>query len=148
MNGHTGGLTLVEVIVSIAIFTVLSMAVLGSMPGILKVNRQTRDDQGVTVAAKAYLESVRAGFTDPAVTVNPATGTQVTAGQTTFDAGTLPAVPESSRMNGYTCTTALEAQLTSPPETGEVTMVRRLTLTCTQTDRPTQTFVADYARPL
>ncbi|PNY80228.1 type II secretion system protein [Deinococcus koreensis] len=149
MIAHPGaGLTLVEVLVSIAIFTVLSVAVLGSLPGILKVNRATRDDQGVTVSAKAYLESARAQFNNPTRTTNPATGAVTTAGQTNFDAGTLPAVPGSSQMNGYTCEPVLSAQVTSPAATGAIVTVKRLTLTCAQTSKPTQTFVIDFARPL
>ena len=145
------GLTLIEVIVSIAIFAMLSIAVLGSLPGILKVNSSTRDDQGVTVSAKAYLENVRAKFNenDPlTTTTDPATGKVTTAGQTNFDAGTLPTVPSSSQMNGYTCAPVMTTLVTTPATTGAIVTVRRMTLTCTQTAKPTQTFVVDFARPL
>lgn len=142
------GLTLVEVLVSIALFAALSMAVLGALPGFLKVNRQTRDDQGVTVSAKAYLEGARATFNDPLVSIDPTNGQRTTAGQTNFDAGTLPGVPDSGQMNGYTCEPVLTPLVTSPATTGAVVTIRRLTLTCTQTAKPTQTFVVDFARPL
>lgn len=145
---RSSGLTLVEVLVSIAIFTVLSVAVLGSLPGILKVNRQTREDQGVTVPAKAYLENVRSTFNDPVETIDPVTGKSTTAGQTNFDNGTLPALPDSTKMNGYTCTSTPSNQVTTPAETGSVVTVKRITLACTKTSSPTQTFVADYERPL
>jgi prepilin-type N-terminal cleavage/methylation domain-containing protein len=144
------GLTLVEVLVSIAIFAILSIAVLSSLPGILKVNRQSRDDQGVTVAGKAYLENVRTLWSDPRTVIDPVTGTSTTIGQTNFDVGTLPASPDSSKTNGYTCAPlpAPSIQVVSPPETGSVTMVKRLTLTCTLTGQPTQVFVVDLERPL
>lgn len=142
------GLTLVEVLVSIALFAVLSMAVLGALPGILKVNRQTRDDLGVTIPAKAYLEGARATFNDPLVSVDPTNGQRTTAGQTNFDAATLPTLPDSSQMNGYTCDPVLTTLVTSPAATGAVVTIRRLTLTCTQPAKATQTFVVDFARPL
>lgn len=150
---HDAGLTLVETLVSIAIFTVLSVAVLGSLPGILKVNAQTRDDQGVTVSAKAYLEQVRAALNDPHIdpaNIDPNTGLSTTDGQKAFDDEALPDVPGSSQMNGYTCDYArpLTAIVTTPAETGSVKTVKRLTLTCTQSGKPTQIFVVDYARPL
>ncbi|GHF34052.1 prepilin-type N-terminal cleavage/methylation domain-containing protein [Deinococcus metalli] len=149
MNGRlTAGLTLVEVLVSIAIFTVLSVAVLGSLPGILKVNGQTRDEQGVTVPAKAYLEQVRAAFNDPMTTVDPTTGKSTSTGQTNFDNKTVPAPPSGTQMNGYSCANAFTDQVITPAETGSVVTVRRLTLSCTQTGKPIRTFVVDYARPL
>ncbi|WP_168734658.1 type II secretion system protein J [Deinococcus sp. KSM4-11] len=142
------GLTLVEVLVSIAIFAVLSIAVLSSLPGVLKVNRQSRDDQGVTVAGKAYLEKVRAKWDDPTPSTDPTTGKTTTAGQTNFDASTLPTLPDSAKMNGYTCATALATQVTSPAETGSIAMVKRLTLTCSRSGQPTQVFQVDLERPL
>ncbi|WP_309571803.1 prepilin-type N-terminal cleavage/methylation domain-containing protein [Deinococcus sp.] len=148
MPAGNQGLTLVEVLVSIAIFAVLSVAVLSTLPGILKVNRQSRDDQGVTVVGKAYLENVRAKWNDPTATIDPTNGSTTTAGQTNFDAEALPPMPASTSMNGYTCTNALSNQVTSPTEAGGVHMVKRLTMTCTLTGQPTQIFTVDLERPL
>lgn len=140
------GLTLIEVLVALTLFAVISMAVLGMLPGVLRINSQTRNDQGVTVAAKQYLEKARAKFNDPEI--NPATNKAYGLEAFVLGSTALPAVPSSSEMNGYACTAGLSDQLTSPGSTGSLVMVRRLSLECTRSAQPTQTFVVDLGRPL
>ncbi|GGR98062.1 PulJ/GspJ family protein [Deinococcus sedimenti] len=130
-NSAAAGLTLIEVLVALAIFTVLSVAVLGSLPTLFKVNRSNQNDQAVTVAAKAFMESVRTNLSTRAA----------------FDAGVLPAAPDTSLMGGLTCTPTQSnpvptwVTLTGSPQ------VRRVTLTCEGSGQPTYTFTLDVGRP-
>ncbi|MCP2015022.1 prepilin-type N-terminal cleavage/methylation domain-containing protein [Deinococcus sp. HSC-46F16] len=125
------GLTLIEVLVALAIFTIVSVAVLSMFPAIFKLNSQTRADQAVTVGAKQYMESVRTNFST----------------STLFDTATtasLPPAPSGNEVNGYTC----ERGVTDVPNpTGGLTIIKRVTLTCTHTSQPEQTFVLDFGRP-
>lgn len=125
------GLTLIEVLVAISIFAIVSVAVLSMFPAIFKLNSQTRADQAVTVGAKQYLESVRVNFSTRAQ----------------FDAATtaaLSAAPSGSDVNGYTCERGVQD---IPGVPGGAIIIKRVTLTCTHTSQPEQTFVLDFGRP-
>ena len=128
------GLTLIEVLVSLAIFSIVSVAVLAMFPTIFKLNSQTRADQAVTVGAKQFMEQVRVDYADK---------TKDASGKTKFDQGALPTAPADSTVNGYTCTPSSVDQ-----PVGTVTgVVRRVTLACTLSGKPTYTFVLDLGRP-
>ncbi|WP_180970042.1 PulJ/GspJ family protein [Deinococcus planocerae] len=122
-GGSERGLTLIEVLVALAIFAVVSVAVLATFPAIFKLNGQTRADQAVTVGAKGFMEGVRVRYST----------------QAGFDTGTLPPVPSGA---GYTCTGAVANQLGTSP-----VLIKRVTLSCTHPSQPTQTFVLDVGRP-
>lgn len=131
-NGpREAGLTLIEVLIALAIFTVLSVAVLGTLPILFKVNRSTQNDQAVTVAAKAFMESVRTGYST----------------QGTFDAGTLPASPDTSLMGGLTCAATQSNPVAAWVSPSGGPMLRRVTLTCKGTGQPDYTFTLDFGRP-
>ena len=126
------GLTLIEVLVALAIFAVVSVAVLSIFPTVLKLNRQTRADQAVTIGAKQFIESARVTFST----------------QTSFDTATtssLSAGPSGTSVNNYNCTR--EVSNVQSTATGLV-VIKRLVLTCTHSNEPTQTFSLDFGRPL
>ncbi len=125
------GLTLIEVLIALAIFTVVAMAVLGVLPGLFRVNRSNQNDQAVTVAAKAFMETVRTTYSV----------------QTTFDAGTLPAAPDASLLGGLTCTPTQTNPVTTWLTPAGTPQVRRVTLTCAGSGQPTYTFTLDVGRP-
>jgi len=125
------GLTLIEVLVAISIFAVVSVSVLAMFPIIFKLNSQTRADQAVTIGAKRYLESIRPSFSTRA----------------NFDAVTtasLAAGPSGATVNNYTC----ERQVLDVPNpaTGTV-IIKQVTLTCNHASQPPQTFRLDFGRP-
>lgn len=125
------GLTLIEVLVAISIFAIVSVAVLAMFPAIFKLNSQTRADQAVTIGAKQYLESVRPEFSTAAK----------------FDATTtssLAAGPSGSAVNGYVCAREVLGLAGTP---GGPVIIKRVTLDCTHTNQPRQTFVLDFGRP-
>ncbi|WP_034385477.1 prepilin-type N-terminal cleavage/methylation domain-containing protein [Deinococcus sp. YIM 77859] len=131
MNKRQQGLTLIEVLVAITIFAIVSVAVLAMFPTIFKLNSQTRADQAVTIGAKQYLEGIRSSFS---TTVS-------------FDAAataSLPAAPSGSSVNSYSCERTVTNVQTS--STGTV-IIKRVTLTCTHTSQPTRTFILDFGRP-
>ncbi|WP_155298268.1 prepilin-type N-terminal cleavage/methylation domain-containing protein [Deinococcus kurensis] len=125
------GLTLIEVLIALAIFTALSVAVLGLLPTLFQVNRSNQNDQAVTVAAKAFMESVRTTY----------------SAQAAFDAGTLPATPDTSLMGGLTCAATQANPVAAWVTPAGGPMLRRVTLTCAGTGQPTYTFTLDVGRP-
>lgn len=124
------GLTLIEVLVAIAIFAIVSVAVLAMFPTIFKLNSQVRSDQAVTIAAKQFMENTRTTYTS----------------NTSFQQGTdgLPAAPTPG--NGYTCTRSASSQLNSTVTPSEV-LIQRVTLLCQRTGQPSYTFVLDLGKP-
>ncbi|MDL2344038.1 prepilin-type N-terminal cleavage/methylation domain-containing protein [Deinococcus sp. MIMF12] len=125
------GLTLIEVLVALSIFAIVSVAVLSMFPAIFKLNSQTRADQAVTIGAKQYLESVRLEFATAA----------------DFDAATtssLAAGPSGASVNNYECAPAVTNTATDSSST---VIIKRVTLTCTHDTEKDQTFVLDFGRP-
>lgn len=141
MKNAQSGLTLLEVLVSIAIFGMLSIAILGVYPHIFKTNGQTRDDQVVTIQAKRYLEKVQINYGD-LIAYNKAASAGTPKKE--LSALVLPALPASSEVNGYTCgATTTNKQTTS---SGTV-LILRVELKCTRTNAPQQKFWIDLGRP-
>ena len=126
-QGAQAGFTLVEVLVAIALFSVVSTAVLGLFPGLLAQSVRSRAEQAVTAAAKQFMEDGRAAYEDAA----------------TFDAGApgLPAAPDPGQ--GYRCSRGAAAQLSD----GATVLLRRVTLSCAKADQATYTFSLDLGRP-
>ena len=122
------GLTLIEVLVALAIFAVVSVSVLAMFPSIFKLNGQTRADQALTVEAKKFMEGVRTNYST----------------QTGFDAGTTPTAPSGDGVNGYTCTAEINDQPFADVPAGSL---KRVALTCTHPSQPTQSFALDLGRP-
>lgn len=132
------GLTLIEVLVAIAIFTIVSVAISAMFPTIFKLNRQAGQDQAVTVAAKQVMEQVRVAYTDT---------TKDASGQTKFESGYLPPMPATTTVNGYTCTGTSVDQPVVVGATSYTGMMRRITLSCTRSDDPTYTYTLDLGNP-
>lgn len=123
--------TLLETLVAVAIFMILLLAVMNVFPGVFKLNAQTRGDQSVTIAAKAYMEQARIDMTDSAK----------------FEAGTLPTKPATSTTAGYDCTpTSQQLDATGTPTTASPS-IRRVTLTCTKQGVADQVFTLDFGQP-
>lgn len=125
------GLTLIEVLVAISIFAIVSVAVLSMFPAIFKLNSQTRADQAVTVGAKQFMEQVRANYSSGAG----------------FDAGTLPPAPAAADVNNYTCLPTVSDQAATTTGSTTTVIIKRVTLDCTHTSQPRQTFVLDFGKP-
>lgn len=125
------GLTLIEVLVAITIFAIVSVAVLAMFPTVFRLNSQTRADQAVTIGAKQYLEAIQPSFS-------------TTKSFDAVTAASLPAGPSGNSVNNYTCERTVTAVQTN--STGTV-IIKRVTLTCTHSSQPTQTFVLDFGRP-
>ncbi|AFZ67480.1 PulJ/GspJ family protein [Deinococcus peraridilitoris] len=120
------GLTLIEVLVALALFGVVSTVVLASLPGLYRLNRTSGEEQDVTVHARTVMEGVRAAWQSRAL----------------FDAGVLPQLPPDPA--GFSC----GAPGVMVVDTGRATpRRRRLTLTCTRADHAPVIFVAEFGRP-
>ncbi|MFC4427725.1 PulJ/GspJ family protein [Deinococcus navajonensis] len=131
MKGTPSGLTLIEVLVAIALFAIVSVAALALFPTVFRVSGQTQADQAVTIAAKKFMEQVRVQYST----------------QSGFDAGALPSAPATS-LNGYTCAApAATAQVQNTSVAPPLTLIKRVTLTCTKASAPPLTFVLDLGRP-
>ncbi|WP_158679920.1 type II secretion system protein J [Deinococcus sp. NW-56] len=127
-NQKEQGLTLIEVLVALSIFAIVSVAVLSMFPAIFKLNSQTRADQAVTIGAKQFMEQTRTNFSSAAG----------------FTAGTLPSAPAAATVNNYTCEPSVGNQQS---DAAGVVIIKRVTLKCTHTSQPEQTFVLDFGKP-
>jgi len=66
MRRRARGLTLIEVLLTMVLIGVLSASVVTLMPNILHMTRRSVVDQETTVSAKAYFESLRGLWAEPA----------------------------------------------------------------------------------
>lgn len=130
MRAPTWGLTLIEVLVAIALFAIVSVAALALFPTVFRVNGQTQADQAVTMAAKKFMEQVQVLYST----------------RTGFDAGTLPSAPASS-LGGYTCAAPTATAQAQNSGVAPLTLIKRVSLTCTRTNEPPLTFSLDLGRP-
>lgn len=122
---------MIEILVALAIFTVVAAAVLAMFPTIFKVNGQTRADQAVTIGAKQFMEQTRAAMDTVAE----------------FDNVTLPAVPAASTVNNYSCLANVSNQATDNTAPVPIVTIKRVTLECTHSAYAQQTFALDLGRP-
>ena len=125
MNTKRQGFTLVEILVSLALLSVVIAATFGLLPGLAKSNSATRNEQRVTLVAKSFFEQTAASYST-AVTYDQA-----------------PPAPENT-VDGLTCPTPAVSSLSTNPA-GQTTL-KRVILTCTLLGR-TYTFQRDFARP-
>ncbi|SEJ44765.1 prepilin-type N-terminal cleavage/methylation domain-containing protein [Deinococcus reticulitermitis] len=139
-NAHSG-LTLLEVLVSIAIFGMLSIAILGVYPNIFKTNGQTRDDQVVTIQAKRYLEQVQKNHAD---LVEKNKDKAVVPKKELSDL-VLPGVPAKAEVNNYTCAATTADKL---KDTAGKVLILRVELKCTRTSAPELKFWIDLGQPV
>ncbi|PJI54139.1 prepilin-type cleavage/methylation domain-containing protein [Methylobacterium radiotolerans] len=133
MKAQSSGLTLIEILVALAIFAVVAAAVLAMFPTIFKVNGQTRADQAVTIGAKQFMEQARAAMDT------------VTEFDSVTAAASLPAAPDATKVNNYSCVRALNSQ---PDPSIAAGQIKRVTLTCTHSTYAQQVFTLDLGRPL
>ncbi|ACO45510.1 type II secretion system protein [Deinococcus deserti] len=59
MRDTQSGFTLIEILVSMAIFAIISASVMTFLPALTKSNGATNDQQRVTLVAKAFFEEAR-----------------------------------------------------------------------------------------
>lgn len=123
MNTKSQGFTLVEILVSLALLSVIATATFGLLPGLARSNSATRDEQRVTLVAKSFFEQTAAFY---ATSVN-------------YDQD--PPAPEGT-VDGLAC-----SAVTSPiPNPAGQTTLKRVVLSCTLLGR-TSAFQRDFARP-
>ena len=123
MNTKSQGFTLVEILVSLALLSVIATATFGLLPGLARSNSATRDEQRVTLVAKSFFEQTAAFY---ATSVN-------------YDQD--PPAPEGT-VDGLACSAG-----TSPiPNPAGPTTLKRVVLSCTLLGR-TSAFQRDFARP-
>ena len=119
------GFTVIEMLVSIALLGVISSALVAFLPTIVSMNRQSNEEQQVTVDAKRAFETLRAEWAGDA---------------NAFDNETLGSVGLSSYLNSETagrCTGAVVGSgqadggfVSSSPPTSDTTLRKQVTLTC------------------
>ena len=123
MNTKSQGFTLVEILVSLALLSVIATATFGLLPGLARSNSATRDEQRVTLVAKSFFEQTAAFY---ATSVN-------------YDQD--PPAPGGT-VDGLAC-----SAVTSPiPNPAGQTTLKRVVLSCTLLGR-TSAFQRDFARP-
>lgn len=138
MKQNTQGLTLIEVLVALAIFSIIVVSVLGIMPGIYRTNGSTRDAQEANNYARSVTESFRIHWMTP---TTPAAGS--TDRYPAFTAGTLPTLPATP--TGLTCDTPVVANKT--PGVSPTTR-RSVSLTCTtKQGNKKATYTVEFGRP-
>lgn len=125
MNTKSQGFTLVEILVSLALLSVIATATFGLLPGLAKSNSATRDEQRVTLVAKSFYEQTAAFYATAA----------------TYDQA--PPAPEGT-VDGLTCAAPAVTSLST--DTAGQTTLKRVVLSCTLLGR-TSTFQRDFARP-
>lgn len=134
----TSGLTLIEILVSIAIFALLSGVIMSSMSMSQRVNRDSRDEQIVSTYARTAMETAKAGIlTRTNSTTDP---------YPYLTSGTLPALP--AKPAGMNCTDPVVSNLTTY-KVRSVTLGSRatLTITCTLPNNKTIPFIEQVVRP-
>ena len=125
MNRERQGFTLVEILVSLALLSVVIVATFGLLPGLAKSNSATRVEQRVTLVAKSFFEQTAASYASAA----------------TYDQA--PLAPENT-VDGLTCPAPAVTSLSTNPA-GQTTL-KRVILNCTLLGR-SYTFQRDFARP-
>ena len=125
MNTKSQGFTLVEILVSLALLSVIATATFGLLPGLARSNSATRDEQRVTLVAKSFFEQTAAFY---ATSVN-------------YDQD--PPAPEGT-VDGLACSAPAVTSLST--NTAGQTTLKRVVLSCTLLGR-TSAFQRDFARP-
>lgn len=128
---------MIEMLVSIALLGIISSALIAFLPTIVSMNRQSNEDQRVTVDAKRVAETLRAEWSSNA---------------TAYDSETLGGSDLATYLNSETaghCTAAVAGSdqvsggfSASSPPTNAATIRKQVTLTC-----DAQAFVLEVGRP-
>ena len=132
-KNRTTGFTIIELLISLAILTVVVSITLTTLPSLFQLNSVSGKDQSVVLAAKSFMENVRTSWTGQATLV---------ANRANFDAGTLPSTPTSTN---YTCTTPTVT--TVDPATLPVPRRKRVLITCTPINGSANSFLVEFGRP-
>ncbi|MFD1734848.1 type II secretion system protein J [Deinococcus malanensis] len=116
------GFTLIEILVALAIFSIVVAAIITMLPGLATTNSRTRDDQ-VLLAAQGYFEQVRGEL------------------RNNFDS-TLSTVTVPGVGSGLSCTTTTPVDLET---LNGQSALKRVKLSCTINGK-THNFSLDIAR--
>ncbi len=119
------GFTLPEVLISLALLAVLAAATLTLLPGLMKGNTATRDEQRVTLVGKSFFEQTGAQYARP----------------DQYDSAPPAIAGQTSGLNCQTPTLTPVSQ-----DAAGRTVLQRVTISCTLASR-TYTLQHDYARP-
>lgn len=131
MKQAQAGLTIIEVLMAIALFGIVSAATLALLPNLFRLNANSRDDQALTLVAKAYFEGVQQRWTDP------------TNGRFAFQNDDAPpAFSSSFTPTGMACAPSG----TVPLQNGTQKLVREVTLTCSG-GGSAFSFTSQFGRP-
>ncbi|GGK11970.1 hypothetical protein GCM10008955_01510 [Deinococcus malanensis] len=117
------GFTLIEILVALAIFSIVVAAIITMLPGLATTNSRTRDDQRVLLAAQGYFEQVRGEL------------------RNNFDS-TLSTVTVPGVGSGLSCTTTTPVDLET---LNGQSALKRVKLSCTINGK-THNFSLDIAR--
>ncbi|GGR91813.1 type II secretion system protein [Deinococcus sedimenti] len=123
---RTPGFTIVELLVAIAILGIVLMSIGAILPGVAKLNQNSRQDQTVVLAGRAYFEQVRAEL------------------KNNFNSSISGVTVPGNNQNGLSCTTQESERLSTV--TAGVKLSRTVTLRCTVSGRAT-TFTLTIANP-
>lgn len=122
----TDGFTLIEVLVAIAMLSIITAATSGLIITILRSSGKTQSQQSLAYVAQDYMESVRRSWATCDLTGTPAT-CGATPTYSAYANGTLPDVP-STLPTGVTCTAT--ANPTTVSTTTAPVRSRQVTLAC------------------
>ena len=140
MRGRRGaaGLTIVELMVSIAILSVIVGAILVILPGLFRIDKRSGDNQAAVAYARNAMESVRVAWTTP---ITPFLSS--TDRYPVFTAGTLP-----MNFPVTPATLICAAPAVSSFGTATPTDRRRVTLSCAPTaGGAAVVYVTEVGRP-
>ena len=132
-KNRTTGFTIIELLISLAILTVVVSITLTTLPSLFQLNSVSGKDQSVVLAAKSFMEDVRTSWTGQATLI---------ANRANFDAGTLPSTPTST---DYTCTRPTVT--TVDPATLPFPRRKRVLITCTPVNGSANSFLVEFGRP-
>lgn len=130
---RTSGFTIVELMISLAILTVVLSITFTTLPSLFQINNSSGNDQIVVQVAKSFLEDVRSSWTGQSTLL---------ANQANFDAQTLPSIPTSS---AYICNTPTVTPV--DPATLPKPRRKRVRITCTTIKGITYSYVVEFGRP-
>lgn len=127
------GLTLIEVLVALALFSLLIGAVCQGLLALPKVGRKTSEHQQAALMSKTYFEQMQSHM-----------DSQFTMSNAAYAVGA--GLPAASTRDGMTCspTATQQETMSLPGVVAPVPAIVRVTLSCRGTH--TYTFAQDYGR--
>lgn len=142
MTPSQQGFTLIEILVAIAILSIIAVGVSGMLISILRITGRTQSEQSFGYVAQHYMEGVRVSWNTCAVTGTPPACSSP-ATYPAYEAATLPALP-SGLPSGVTCTAAASPSTVSNASTP--IRSREVTLSCTGSG-PSQVYSLVVTQP-